>query len=504
MQEEEAPGGASCPSRENIVNPHPLFLFRALSVGALALALVLLPRALQAGTWTDDFDDGVLTPPWIDIEGTNVEVDGALTTTDMSSDQHVGPVVQTVVPELNGEDHLHLAGSFTSDGGGTGFTLKSNGVDRCGIYVWYTGAIWWTNEADNEGYLAEATLSGLPLEMPTDSTTPVEFAAELDGSAITLWLQGVEVFQGIHPLCDFEGDGTVGIELHVGRTASWDSFSASWYEEDADGDGYCPGDFCADPLALPGDCDDGDSANWPDNDEICDGQDNNCDGLADDGDPAVISLPTWWTDSDSDGYGDPATASQSCLQPVGTTSNGNDCDDGNPAINPAASEACNGIDDNCDTFIAASEADDDGDGERVCDGDCNDDDANVNTSASEACNGVDDNCDGTTPSDEDDDDDDGARICDGDCDDWDDALHPGATELCNGQDDDCSGVLDPTEADDDADGQLICEGDCDDNVSSTYLGAPELCNGQDDNCDLIIPSDEVDDDGDAQRVCAGD
>jgi hypothetical protein len=48
-------------------------------------------------------------------------------------------------------------------------------------------------------------------------------------------------------------------------------------------------------------------------------------------------------DTDGDGYGSPGDAS--CPKA------GNDCDDTNPAINPGATESCNGVDDNCDGHV---------------------------------------------------------------------------------------------------------------------------------------------------------
>ncbi len=56
--------------------------------------------------------------------------------------------------------------------------------------------------------------------------------------------------------------------------------------------------------------------------EICDGLDNDCDGII----PADET-----TDADGDGF-------VAC----------NDCDDTDPAINPGAQEVCEGIDNNCD------------------------------------------------------------------------------------------------------------------------------------------------------------
>ena len=49
---------------------------------------------------------------------------------------------------------------------------------------------------------------------------------------------------------------------------------------DADGDGY------ASSASGGMDCDDGDAATNPLTTEVCDGLDNNCDGLVDDADPA--------------------------------------------------------------------------------------------------------------------------------------------------------------------------------------------------------------------------
>ena len=69
--------------------------------------------------------------------------------------------------------------------------------------------------------------------------------------------------------------------------------------------------------------------------EICDGIDNDCDGVTDEGGVCEVCV-----DGDGDGYGNPA--SSICTYPE------LDCDDSNAEINPAATEVCDSLDNNCD------------------------------------------------------------------------------------------------------------------------------------------------------------
>jgi hypothetical protein len=114
--------------------------------------------------------------------------------------------------------------------------------------------------------------------------------------------------------------------------------------------------------------------------------------------PSTCNNPTC-TDNDSDGY----FAESGCSTAV-------DCDDNDPNVNPGAAESCtNGVDDDCDGFVDATDpnavncptcTDADLDGyfvEPGCGaaGDCNDLDASINPGTIEDCfNGVDDDCDG--------------------------------------------------------------------------------------------------------------
>jgi len=152
---------------------------------------------------------------------------------------------------------------------------------------------------------------------------------------------------------------------------------------DSDGDGFEDAD-CGGT-----DCDDKDAAVHPDAVEICDdGLDNDCDDKVDGLDPDCWGCP----DADGDGFED-----QAC--------GGTDCDDTDPAVNPAADEDCgDGVDNDCDGLIDAQDPecagcpDADGDGfeDEACGGtDCDDLDATIYPGAPEICdNGIDEDCSG--------------------------------------------------------------------------------------------------------------
>jgi len=83
-------------------------------------------------------------------------------------------------------------------------------------------------------------------------------------------------------------------------------------------------------------------------------------------------------DSDNDGDGFPASV---------------DCNDNDDSIFPGATEVCDEIDNNCDTFIDEG-FDADGDGFSTCSGDCDDLESTVYPGAEEICDGLDNDCDG--------------------------------------------------------------------------------------------------------------
>ncbi len=127
---------------------------------------------------------------------------------------------------------------------------------------------------------------------------------------------------------------------------SEDCATLLWYR-DGDGDGYgsekvpCDEATAAD-VENDDDCDDADATIHPGAEERCnDGVDDNCDGFADP--PAQ----PWYTDADGDGFGDPATAVETCFA-EGRVAVAGDCDDTDARVNPDAVEVCDGVDDDCD------------------------------------------------------------------------------------------------------------------------------------------------------------
>ncbi|MBN2801173.1 MAG: putative metal-binding motif-containing protein, partial [Deltaproteobacteria bacterium] len=288
---------------------------------------------------------------------------------------------------------------------------------------------------------------------------------------------------------------------------------------DSDGDGY----------TVLDDCDDANPEIHPGAAEACDGLDQDCDGSIDE--DATDAL-TWHLDADGDGYGSASVTTTSCSQPDGYVDDATDCDDGDEAFHPGATEddCSDPADYNCDG--SSGYADADGDGVPACE-DCDDSDAAVSPLRAETCDGIDDDCDGEV--DEAgavgealwhaDDDGDGfgdplettlaceapeGWLADGrDCNDSSDQAHPGGVEVCDGLDNDCDGSEDDDAtdaatwyADTDGDGygssdaavrdcqappSFVAQGgDCDDAHADAHPGATEVCDALDNDCDTLV------------------
>ena len=177
-----------------------------------------------------------------------------------------------------------------------------------------------------------------------------------------------------------------------------------WYL-DADGDGYYTGASvtqCASPgagyrytgLLGSGDCNDGNAAINPAAAEICDGIDNDCDGSIDEG-----VQTTYYRDMDGDGFGNPVVTTMACSLPTGYVANNTDCDDTNDDLNPNTVWYLDADGDGYYTGASVTQCASPGAGYRYTgllgSGDCNDGNAAINPAATEVCDGIDDNCDGS-------------------------------------------------------------------------------------------------------------
>jgi len=252
--------------------------------------------------------------------------------------------------------------------------------------------------------------------------------------------------------------GPLASSPNLGSSTSYDIIVITGGEGDYDGDG---------DLTCE-DCNDTDAAASSGAAEICDGVDNNCDGI----------LAPAESDADGDGF-------VGCLD---------DCDDTDAAVNPDATEVCDGVDTDCDGELPADEADADLDGAPEC-VDCDDADGDRFPGNTEQCDGKDNDCMAGVPDDEADVDEDGARVCDGDCDDFSDSVTPDneSEEDCNdARDNDCDGDIDLQDSD--------CFGGGDDDDAT---GADDDDFGDDDDDATGIPGPGEDGCACASSVAGG-
>ncbi len=296
------------------------------------------------------------------------------------------------------------------------------------------------------------------------------------------------------------------------------------YYADVDGDGF-GGTFtlqaCDAPVgyvAVGGDCDDENESVKPDADEVCDGEDNDCDGGTDDDDPEGASNELiWYLDADADGFGVDTETLMACDAPAYYAALDGDCDDEEFRANPGELEACDdeGIDEDCDGL--ANDLDDAAEGMWTWYLDLDHDGFGDDDSESMACEVPTEN----------------ATLVNGDCDDLDPEINPDAAEACDGDqvDEDCNGVADDEDAgvtgrtqwyvDNDGDtyggeaGSLACVPeeaqvsnslDCNDDDAAINPEASEVCDldNVDEDCDGKADDSDVSATGKLQWYFDGD
>ncbi len=134
-----------------------------------------------------------------------------------------------------------------------------------------------------------------------------------------------------------------------------DGLPVSTYYADIDGDGFGGALVVLDTCLMTPptgyvtnslDCNDSDLSVSPSGVETCNGIDDDCSGVIDDG----IPYYDYYMDFDGDGFGDASMVMDTCLTsaPDGFVENSLDCDDDNAQIYPGAPEVSdNGIDEDC-------------------------------------------------------------------------------------------------------------------------------------------------------------
>ncbi len=192
------------------------------------------------------------------------------------------------------------------------------------------------NQVLNPLYLDDVVNYRAILETMMAEVGDTEVPMENDGRLIGAY----EIPDGIDNDCDGLVDDSIA------------TFTV-YPDVDDDGFGNTAGELIAYSVMsgytlVPGDCDDFNPFMNPAAAEICDGFDNDCDGLTDDSDPSITGQTLYFADVDGDTYGNIGSTLLTCSLPIGYVTAAGDCNDGNAAIHPGVLDICDGINNDCD------------------------------------------------------------------------------------------------------------------------------------------------------------
>ncbi|MBI9041919.1 MopE-related protein [Lutibacter sp.] len=265
----------------------------------------------------------------ISIDGCDIGIPNSLVDCGTTMMDQIVDAIETIAIENVGSDENVLRKKFTRELSKLSYywvkkrlisTKERSNLSGCGYRANFQQLLVLLDR-DGDGFVPETNL-GIP-------------GGDCDDSNPLINPSAVEICNGKDDDCDGQIDEGV----------------QTTYFRDADGDGFGTDEFviaCAMPVGFAqysGDCDDTKETINPDAVEICNGEDDDCDGQIDEG-----VQTTYFRDADGDGFGTDEFV-LACEMPAGYAKYSGDCDDSNETINPDAVEICNGIDDNCDGIL---------------------------------------------------------------------------------------------------------------------------------------------------------